>query len=111
MSGGRGRSSGTAPLSVCGVDTSTHHAGSPPRLPAQWRGKESGQKLRAVGAGQALGTLHMAPVFQGLCTPPRKAVDRARLGSMFPEGRAGARVARGLLRKATVNSQADVRVG
>lgn len=108
MSGGRGRSSGTARCLRVGWTYPHTVAGSPPRLPAQWSGKEPGQKLRAVGAGQALGTLHMAPAFQGLCTPPRKAVDRARLGSAFPEGRAELGVARRLLRKATVNSQADV---
>lgn len=46
--------------------------GSSPFLPAQWKGKEADQELRAVGAGQVLGTALMAPAFQGLCTPSRR---------------------------------------
>lgn len=58
---------------VWGMEMST---GSSPFLPAQWKGKEADQELRAVGAGQVLGTAHMAPAFQGLRTPSRRQWTR-----------------------------------
>lgn len=65
--------------------------GSSPFLPAQWKGKEADQELRAVGAGQVLGMAHMAPAFQGLHTPSRRQWTRPS-SEVFPEGRTGAGV-------------------
>lgn len=64
-----------------------------PCLPARGEGKEADQKLRA-GAGQP----SQGPSLQGSPHSPRKAGDRAKLGSVFPEARTGARVS-GLLRQ------------
>lgn len=77
-----------------------------PTFQPSGEGRSQGCRSRA-GAGHP----SHGPRLPGSLHPSRKAVDRARLGSVFPEGRAGAGVAGGLLRKATVNSQADVRVG